>query len=78
MIGDDDGNGWSSLSQSSSDGGFDGGLGLCSFVGGWLFFGSGKVDCAVCVVVGWLFFGNGCELCRLWCFFVVVVCIILL
>ena len=30
------------------------------------------------VVVGWLFFGSGCELCCLWCFFVVVVCIILL
>ena len=32
----------------------------------------------VCVVVGrCLFFGSGCELCRLWCF-LVVVCIILL
>ena len=31
------------------------------------------------VVVGWLFFGSGCGLCRLECFFfVVVVCIILL
>ena len=30
-------------------------------VGGWLFFGGGKVDCAVCVVVVvWLFFGSGC------------------
>ena len=30
-------------------------------VGGWLFFGSGKVDCAVCVVVvGWIVpFGSG-------------------
>ena len=42
---------------------------VCVVIGGWLFFSSGKVDCAVCVVVvGWLFFGNGCGLCRLWCF----------
>ena len=26
---------------------------VCVVVGGWLFFGSGKVDCAVCVVVLW-------------------------
>ena len=39
---------------------------------------SGKVDCAVCVVVvGWLFFGSGCGLCHLWCLFLVV-CIIFL
>ena len=43
---------------------------VCVVVGGWLFSGSGKVDCAVCVdVVGWLFFGSGCGLWRLWCFF---------
>ena len=43
---------------------------VCVVFGGWLFFGSGKVDCVVCVVVvGWLFFGSGCGLCRLWCFF---------
>ena len=77
--GDDDGDGWSSLSRSSSDGGFDGGLGLCSF---WW------------VVVLWQWKSGLCRLCSccwvvvlwqwLWIvpfvvfFFVVVVCIILL
>ena len=34
---------------------------VCVVVGGWLFFGSGKVDCVVCVVVvGWIVpFGSG-------------------
>ena len=34
---------------------------VCVVIGGWLFFGSGKVDCAVCVVVvGWIVpFGSG-------------------
>ena len=34
---------------------------VCVVVGGWLFFGSGKVDCAVSVVVvGWIVpFGSG-------------------
>ena len=67
--GDGDGNGWSSLSLDQAQM-----VGLMvvwvCVVGGWLFFGSGKVDCAVCVVVvGWLFFGSGCGLCHLWCFF---------
>ena len=31
---------------------------VCVVVGGWLFFGSGKVDCVV--VVGWIVpFGSG-------------------
>ena len=31
---------------------------VCVVVGGWLFFGSGKVDCVV--VVGWIvLFGSG-------------------
>ena len=34
---------------------------VCVVIGGWLFFSSGKVDCAVCVVfVGWIVsFGSG-------------------
>ena len=34
---------------------------VCVVVGRWLFFGSGKVDCVVCVVVvGWIVpFGSG-------------------
>ena len=34
---------------------------VCVVIGGWLFFGSGKVDCAVSVVVvGWIVsFGSG-------------------
>ena len=76
MIGDDDGDGdgWSLLSRSSSDGGFDGGLGLCSW---W-------------VVVLWQWKSGLCHLCSCWMvvlwqwlwivpfvvFFFVVVCII--
>ena len=34
---------------------------VCVVVGGWLFFGGGKVDCVICVVVvGWIVpFGSG-------------------
>ena len=34
---------------------------VCVVVGGWLFFGGGKVDCAIyVVVVGWIVpFGSG-------------------
>ena len=34
---------------------------VCVIVGGWLFFGDGKVDCAIyVVVVGWIMpFGSG-------------------
>ena len=34
---------------------------VCVVVGGWLFFGGGKVDCAIyVVVVGWIMpFGSG-------------------